>query len=199
MTSTIANLYVGLDQDAADKCNDLIKSGRCRTASQSDQFQTERTTCMQDLDESAVIELIRTAFSNTPYPGDGNCALPDTLDEEREAVSELEAIADRRFTASEYSFLGKATDWLTPQAFVYFIPGYMLNDLRERFESDDTIGVELSLLPGNARFERNMPYLSDNQKRAIAAFWQCGLRNYSDNVFDLEGVHYWDPYLPDPG
>lgn len=122
-------------------------------------------------------ELIEAAFAEVPYPGDDNIALHENCLECDDLRAYLRGKSWRDLKFPELRSFHESLPLLTPVAFRYFLPGYMLASLSD-FEHADMIPYSIIRLGGyatdtdavkdQAREERKR--FNRRQREAIAAW-----------------------------
>ena len=161
----------------------------------------------------ALIEQIRRAFADVPYPGDEDLAVdsygeePDALERAFRGLDDWRVL-DPAFLDDAPEGWGSALSFFSDAAFRFYLPAFLVAHLRGReFRSDPAEALSIGLAPGDddqriaqrwgggtlaehAR-RRFAPFETD-QVRAIVAYLWWWLDAYSD--YDVYVTHAMESY-----
>ena len=132
-----------------------------------EQWHSYRYPPAERAENAGLVAQIESAFAATPYPGDDRICDPSPGDEEvAEYALEFRGARWDRLHPEFLAYHDAAISFFTPEAFRYFLPAYLIADLRA-----PDIGIESNANPifhlsyGIA----NIPTLSDAQINAMIA------------------------------
>lgn len=171
---------------------------------------------------SAVCAAIRSPFADTIYPGHDNIGCSNW--EGYELGLHLKGKRWQDLTVKDVDFMSHAVTMMTPEAYRYYLPAYLILGLTEILSANRY--VDESLLPPeneetwlSADFKKRVEPLTADQKRAICLYLSLEaelidamLQDYNDNFGDdnfgednseqnkarnaLE--RYWSKFLNEP-
>jgi len=142
-------------------------------------------------------ELIESAFADVPYPGDNSIALHQDCFECEELRVYLRGKTWRDLSFPKLHDFHASLPHLTPEAFHYFLPGYMLAAITH-WEEVDMIPYSIVQIGGyhddawNVKEEarENRKIFSTEQRGAIAS-WLGDLTRFGPFEWrDDQSVHY---------
>lgn len=129
------------------------------------------------MEKELLITTIRLAFADVPYPGDDNISDPEGRDEGEGAT---EAFRGRSWQSLKLDELWVPSLYsMTPEAFHYFLPAYLIRSLEDEEDiSDDLMSV---LKPPTNIYSRNFFYsryskLTIAQKNVIQEYLNWTLK-----------------------
>jgi hypothetical protein len=141
-------------------------------------------------DASTLVDEIQAAFAATPYPGDGLVHGGEYGDE---IGRDFRGRAWRDLTPDVLRHHSWACSllFMTPEAFGYYLPAFLIASLRDGEVLDHTTFVLMPPAPTDARmtdlFRRRVAGLTTTQREAIAGFWMH-LAGRTDDVALLSAM-----------
>ena len=152
-----------------------------------------------DIDRYRLIERIKTAFATAPYPGDDNIAL-DPSGEDPESEQIAAHFKKVRWEGVNFVFLqsykgdeSAALNFMSPDAFRYYLPAFILVSL-ERFRDSDLVPdavISALTLPDRGdplykyKYDRIKGF-SPDQARAIRAFLEYMIKSHKNDFVSDE-------------
>jgi len=125
-------------------------------------------------------EEIELAFTDTPYPGDDNIAGPN----DEGTLEYFSGKTWKGHSARELRKHSSSLYFLTPDAFRYFLPAYMVAAVEQPDEAD-IISLTIALEFSRWRFDRQCQELfTKPELRAIVRFFDdCAVREMNHDAF----------------
>lgn len=158
------------------------------------------------INKNEIVQLIKEAFNNIPYPGDDNIVYENQYDENYEGNQMAKFFRGKRWQQitlkslqNEYRCDGSSClCFMSPQSFKYYLPAYMIIAV-EKYEEADAIGdsaiYALSPPQDNDLIEswtQNISGFSEKQREAIVEFLQFMHENYKiDDDSLIQALTYW--------
>ncbi len=167
------------------------------------------------ISKEALLEKVRAAFTNVPYPGDTNIVYEDDLwDSEGRLV--LNALIGKHWTKIEPNIqrpVSKDVDaggytvfshdntlsFLTPEAFHFYLPAFLIASLDVLNNGFIIMSVLSSLSPDrflmpSPVFAQKLALLTEDQREAIGMFWAYLFEHHPDEVSGYNSARiaeYW--------
>lgn len=154
---------------------------------------------------ATLIPKIQKAFANLTYVGDENIIRDSIQGYRIDADSIYEAIIGKRWNEIDYDTASKEVDglrYLTPQAFQYYLPGFLTAFLDETPDSQGSAyryrdPIYWIFLPGETpdfleHFKTLMSCLTESQKQVIVEFLRIYLESDQNEEETKRLRLYWD-------
>ena len=173
-----------------------------------------------DQARQTLLAKIIASFQDVPYPGDDHLLLPTEVSESPEVRKEFTGKTWREISPGigkdgVMHYAPDALDWLSPEAFRYYLPAYLIvcvEDIKRADVIPEILITRLSPLKGQAdanlsnvaerRFEQISATFSQNQKNVIGEFFQYlfdsdpEIRTFRESDYfnaAVDGIiEYWD-------
>lgn len=151
-----------------------------------------------DASVADLVSKVRAAFESVPYPGDDDLCGSDQGDEAAEYALEFRGADWRTLDPAFLSRNSAALSFLTPAAFRYFLPAYLVADLYgESGNADPVFHLTQALLdPGDdlhSWTRQRMSAVQGAERAAVIAYleWMSGRDDWTRQSIEpaLEG--YW--------
>jgi len=153
--------------------------------------------------EQRLAAKVANAFSNAEYPGDGRIVVSDTYGTE-DLSAALSGKQWAHLSVTELRHTVEEIGLLTPEAYRYFLPAYLIASLIHYDESDIVPDMVILLLTVPAesgkdiRFMERHEGLTIDQKRAIREFLEYLAEEHGrEFLHDEPGTalsHYWKQF-----
>ena len=157
----------------------------------------------------ALVRQIRSAFSDVEYPGDDGI-VPDHVGWDPDVDEVGEAFAGKRWqdvTSEDIASQRDGLCFMTPEAFRFYLPAYLLACILDYDEADTAFGCAIMLLteprPGDRRyrawseawFQKRVEAMTADQRLAIRRFLEyVGTEHCGDDPLGEIGEalrRYW--------